>query len=272
MTNVHERNGSSNKNNLGAALDLATRGLPVFPCRPDDEIIGGELFKAKSPRTPSGFKDASRDPIVIRRWWTRHPFSLIGTPSGDRFVVLDVDLRHETAQEWWDTHRERLSATRTHRTRSGGLHLLFKPHPRLTCSGGKIRLGIDTRGKGGYIIYWPAHGHEVINPTALLPVPDWLLELLHPPPPPRSAARARTAKTSPDRTIAGIIRTVAGAREGERNHVTFWGACRFAELVQQGALGEGAAIDIIIEAAGRAGLHHDEARKTARSAFSIVGI
>jgi putative DNA primase/helicase len=215
MQQIHERTGGSNKNNLDAALDLAARGLPVFPCRPDDEVIDGDLYKAKSPRTSHGFKDATRDPIVIHRWWARHPFSLIGTPTGDRFVVLDVDLRHDSAQRWWGAHGDRLSATRMHHTRSGGLHLLMKPHPRLTCSSGKIQLGIDTRGRGGYIIHWPAHGHEVINPTVLLPVPDWLLEQLHPPPPLRPAAPARTSKTSPDRSIAGIIRTIAGARAPE---------------------------------------------------------
>ena len=34
-------------------------------------------------------------------------------------------------------------------------------------------------------------------------------------------------------TIAGIIRVVAGAREGERNQLCFWGACRLAELAAQ---------------------------------------
>jgi hypothetical protein len=72
--------------------------------------------------------------------------------------------------------------------------------------------------------------------------------------------------------IRGIIRTIAGARAGERDQVTFWASCRFAELVQQSAISEGDAIDIIIEAASRAGLHYDEARRTAASAFRAIGI
>jgi hypothetical protein len=39
-----------------AALDLATR-VPVFPCDKD-----------KRPFTVHGFKDASTDPDLIRRW------------------------------------------------------------------------------------------------------------------------------------------------------------------------------------------------------------
>ena len=72
--------------------------------------------------------------------------------------------------------------------------------------------------------------------------------------------------------LNGILRTIAGAREGERNCVVFWAGCRFAELVREGAIAESAAIAIIIEAAGRAGLHLDEARRTAASAFRTIGI
>jgi hypothetical protein len=39
------------------------------------------------------------------------------------------------------------------------------------------------------------------------------------------------------RKIDGIIRAIARACEGERNAVAFWGACRFAELVDQRVLG-----------------------------------
>jgi len=88
----------------------------------------------------------------------------------------------------------------------------------------------------------------------------------------KARGAARGAHTSPDQSINGLIRTIANASEGERNHCTFWAACRFAELIQQGAISEGKAVDIIIEAAGRAGLHHDEARKMARSAFQTIGI
>jgi len=42
--------------------------------------------------------------------------------------------------------------------------------------------------------------------------------------------------------------------------------------VKQGALSEGDAIEIIVEAASRSGLHYDEVRRTARSAFHrIIG-
>ena len=76
---------------LEKALDLARRGVPVFPCKVAD----------KTPYTTHGFKDASTDPARIRRWWSRWPDALIGVPTGIKFVVVDVDLQHREAQQWY---------------------------------------------------------------------------------------------------------------------------------------------------------------------------
>ena len=52
--------------------------------------------------------------------------------------VLDLDPRHG-GDHWLDTHGDRLPATRTHRTRSGGLHFLFRHHGGIRNSQGKLR-------------------------------------------------------------------------------------------------------------------------------------
>jgi hypothetical protein len=254
-----------NKNLWSEALKLARRGIPVFPC-----INKPGRDEDKRPLTRGGFKDASTDPDVIHDWWTRHPDALIGVPTGGRFVVVDIDCgKHVEAAQWYGNAN--LPLTRTHVTRSSGRHLLFKPDDRVKCSTSKICRGVDTRGIGGYVVWWPATGLEVLHDGVFAEVPEFIIRALNPPPPRRSTA-PRTTKTSPERSIAGLIRTIANASEGERNHVTFWGACRFAELVQQGAIGESAAIDIIIEAASRAGLSDREARSTAQSAFRTTSI
>jgi len=79
------------------ALRLARKGLPVFPCGSD-----------KRPLTPTGFKDASTDPDIVHGWWVRCPDALIGVPTGPRFVVIDLDLQHEDAQQWLAENRHRL--------------------------------------------------------------------------------------------------------------------------------------------------------------------
>ena len=242
----------------GAALSLAKREIPVFPCRADN----------KKPYTACGFKDAVTDPAIIEGWWKQWPDALIGVPSGHKFVVLDLDLQHPEAQNWY-AHAN-LPLTRMHITRSGGRHVFFKPRDDFKNSAGKIERGVDTRGTGGYIIWWPAHGFDVMHSGALAEVPTWLMSRLNPAPP-------RVVPTSPrprlrnDKDLEPLIRVIAQARNGERNCSTFWAACRLAEHVRSGQVSAGDMIGIVIEAAGRAGLDHGEARQIANSALRKAG-
>jgi hypothetical protein len=238
---------------LVKALALADKGLQVFPCN-----------DGKRPLTLHGLKDATTDPNMIQRWWYGWPNALIGVPTGEKFVALDIDLaKHLEAAQWYG--RANLPITRTHVTRSGSRHLLFKPNDAVRNTAGKICRGVDTRGRGGYIIWWPAQGHEVLHANKLTEVPAWLLRALEPPPPPPPSPR--TTNALPSNKLAGIVRTIANANVGERNAVTFWGACRLAEMSADGMLDRDHAFEIVVEAAGRNGLPHKEALATARSAF-----
>jgi Bifunctional DNA primase/polymerase, N-terminal len=242
---------------IDEALKLARRGVTVFPCSDD-----------KRPLTANGFKDATTDVDVITGWWAKWPDALVGVPAGPRFVVLDVDLsKHVEAAQWYG--RANLPTTRTHVTRSGGRHLLFQPDERFRCSASKVCRGVDTRGIGGYIIWWPACGLEVLHGDVLAPVPEWIIGALKPPPPivPPSPCEVKTSAQA-QRKVDGIIRAIAGAREGERNAVAFWGAARLAEMVAQSLISSTDAIDITTEAASRAGLPRHEARRTAQSALN----
>jgi hypothetical protein len=234
------------------ALSLARGGVPVFPC-------GGD----KRPYTRNGFKDASANLDIIKRWWSTWPDALIGVPSGEKFVVVDVDLQHREAQEWYA--RANIPPTRTHITRSGGRHIFFQPHDGVRCSASKLWKHVDTRGSGGFIIWWAAAGLDVLQPNMLAPVPDWIVLALERKPVEPVAVPIQLDGL-PAR-IAGVIRAITGAAQGERNHVCFWGACRLAELVDQQALGRAEAVAIVIEAASRAGLPRSEALRTAHSAF-----
>ena len=236
------------------ALKLAGQNVAVFPCGAD-----------KKPLTKHGFKDATAQLAQVREWWREFPDALIGVPTGEKFVVIDCDLQHRKALGWYFDHAVQL-ITRKHSTKSGGRHLLFKPDDRVGCSAGKIHPHIDTRGRGGYIIWWPAEGLEVLHGGVLAEVPEWIIKKLEPEPYPVPVPRPVTVD-SVCRKIEGIIGSIATARQGERNSLLHWGACRLWELVQQSILTPSDAFALAVEAGRQAGLPHVEACRTVKSAF-----
>ena len=69
-------------NQLSHALALADWNIAVFPCRSN-----------KAPYTPNGFKDATRNPALIHKYWTKWPDALIGylPVSAGGAICVDVD-------------------------------------------------------------------------------------------------------------------------------------------------------------------------------------
>src|SRR6516164_2343900 len=157
---------------LDSALKLAAAGMPVFPCLLD-----------KRPATVHGFKDASADSAVVCELWRRYPAPLIGIPTGavSGFDILDFDFaKHPQSKTWHNQNQHRLPSTRIHQTRSDGLHFLFKHHTLIRGTAGKIAPGVDTRGAGGYLIWWPGTGLPVLSDAPLAPWPEWLLAEFRP--------------------------------------------------------------------------------------------
>jgi hypothetical protein len=101
---------------LEHALRLASKGHAVFPCK----NVPGDKERHKTPHTPNGFHDASRNPELITTWFEkRFPEALVGVPMGDRLCALDVDLQHASAQAWCEQNKDRLPNGRIHHTQSG---------------------------------------------------------------------------------------------------------------------------------------------------------
>jgi hypothetical protein len=244
---------------MDAALTLAAFGYCVFPCRDD-----------KRPACPHGFKDATKNAEAIEELWRRFSGPLIGVATGTMsgFAVLDIDRKHPEAVEWWIQRRERLMPTRVHRTRSGGLHLLYRHSEGLTCSASKIAVGIDVRADGGYIVWWPAAGMPVLASAAQAPWPDWLLPST--PQPRLSEYRERPASGSELlHRVQGVVAAVAMAGEGQRNTLLYWGACRIRDMIAECELDRSAgqhAVSALHEAARRAGLRDQEISRTLASA------
>lgn len=242
---------------LDTALVLAAEGLHCFPCSSN-----------KRPTCPNGFLDATTDPKELDALWT-NPGPLVGVRSGanSNIDVLDIDVGHPEALAWWTSNRAQIPTTRVHRTRRRGLHLLFRHHPGLRCSIGRLAKGVDVRAEGGYFVWWPAAGCAVLNDGPVAQWPAWLLALLQPP----AQAKNRCLVVPDERALAGLVRLVANAREGERNQVLFWAACRLGEMVATRLLNSQLAIALIADAAVHAGLPRFEAERTARSGLCAGG-
>jgi Bifunctional DNA primase/polymerase, N-terminal len=236
---------------------LIAQGLPCFPCHPN-----------KRPATPRGYKDASSDRRAVQELWHCYPGPLIGIPTGQisGFDVLDVDPRNG-GNKWFSDYRSLLQTTRVHQTRGGGFHLLFQHKAGVRCSIGRIAAGVDVRGDGSYIIWWPGVGIPVISEMPIAHWPNWLAQQLS-----HAQREIRPRITVPDdRALVHLIRLIARAREGERSKLTFWAACRAGEMVASGMLNAGAAATLIAEAATRAGLPRPEAERTAWSGIRRTG-
>jgi Bifunctional DNA primase/polymerase, N-terminal/Primase C terminal 1 (PriCT-1) len=251
-----------------AARTLAGQGYAVFPCLP-----------SKRPATPHGFKEAVRDPGAVEELWARHPGVLVGVATGmmSGVSVLDIDKKHNPARAWWGEHRDRLLPARVHRTRSGGLHLVYRHRPGLACTVSKLAHGVDVRADGGYVIWWPAAGLEVLADPGIKAWPDWLAVEMPAPPAPSISRRAIVARSGDLRPtlhrVLGIIRTVLDAREGERNRVLFWAACRVRDMHLGDELDHPAAmqaLDALRDAGVEVGLTQREIDRTITSAMRVA--
>jgi hypothetical protein len=197
---------------LEIALRLASRGVPVFPCKED-----------KRPATKCGFKDAASDERTVRGLWHYRSGPLVGVPTGPTsgIDVLDIDPRHG-GDQWLLEQQHRLPVTWVNRTRSGGEHWLFAHTPGMRNSESKIAPGVDTRGEGGYIIWWPGLGGSVLHRLAPAQWPAWLLDLLLPKPvanPVKGTWRGQMPSngTAARRIVQRQIERVAGAAPGQRH-------------------------------------------------------
>ena len=67
--------------------------------------------------------------------------------------------------------------------------------------------------------------------------------------------------------IRGVLRVLAGAREGERNQALFWVSCRMGEAVRAGAITDTEATNLLLSVGRAVGLLDREILRTARSGF-----
>jgi hypothetical protein len=244
--------------------------LPVFACGHD-----------KRPVTQHGFHDATRDPSEIKAQFGTPGAAMIGVPTGQGagFFVVDLDVKNGgQGLEWLAANQHRLPDTRRHKTRSGGVHLLFAmPQGRIIRnSAGRIAAGVDVRGNGGYIIAPPSPGYLVDEAMAPAPAPAWLLDLIDPPKAPEAPRPAPAPRQSGDGTRYGMTaldnecQAILSAADGAKHDTLNRAAFSIGGLVAAGELIEGPAFAAL--ASALAGIRHrcedyPAAQKTLAGAF-----
>jgi len=250
---------------LDCIASLLDANVPVFPCKLD-----------KSPACPHGFRDASTDPNIVSHLFGLVGTVLIGVPTGSAsgLDVLDLDPRHG-GHLWWRREAHRLPLTRQHKTRSGGLHLLFRAHPDVRCSQGLIAPGVDVRATGGYVIWWPAFGYPVDNPTVLAAWPPWLLSAMRPRPQPVPASRTRhpdrmdqPAPGAAQRIAMTTLARLEGAADGQRHLELRKAGFTLGGLLQHLEMTRAEAVAELVGAAMRAG-GEDQANATRTATWAV---
>jgi hypothetical protein len=240
---------------LAAALDLADAGIPVFPCRAD-----------KRPATANGFKDATLNPTAAL--FGDSP--LIGVPTGEAsgFDVLDIDPG-KGGDAWLSFVAEQIPKTKAYRTRSGGRHILFRHHPGVRNSASRIAPGVDVRGDGGYVVWWPAAGCDVLSDVDPVEWPQTFLGKALKPAKLAAAADGENVATtftadSADGALSSILTRVSNAEDGEKHTTLRDAAILLGGLLHALGLSFDQALDRLMDALPASAENLDLARDTAK--------
>lgn len=131
------------------ALALAALGYPVFPCQPGEKAPHRYL-------APNGFKNATREPRLIRDWWERAPNAPIGLVPPKDVLVLDIDSR-SASERFLDDFEEFLDFPQA-RSGSGGLHIYCRVTREIVNRGRAMpEYLLDLKGCGkGYVLAPPS--------------------------------------------------------------------------------------------------------------------
>lgn len=230
---------------LAVALDLAARGLPVFPLAPrsKDPYAAGHRCRCKTPHK-NGCKDATTNEAAIHDWWHNHPTANIGYLPP---FLLDVDTNKPAGAAWlaaWPA----LPLTPRVKTGRGGAHYLFADLPGGPWhNNGRLCEGIDVRdnsGKGYAVAAGSIHPNGTpyqwepgasLDDLPLAPVPDWLhaeliAALAAPDPPPLAApAPGATDSATPQRAGRIIDKALALVAQKGRNEAGLWAALQLRD-------------------------------------------
>ncbi|WP_198302209.1 AAA family ATPase [Bosea sp. AS-1] len=182
--------------NFDLALDLASQGVSVFPCRPENGPLdehGEPQWKEKTPYPGILWRSASTtNESRIRQWWSSYPDAIPAIDlSKSGLVVIDLDRKPGQADgvlafnDLAESHGDDLADVPKVDTITGGTHLYYRQWAKHGNGRGALPLGVDVRGFGGYVIapgatmldgrrYEPEDGYFLEADTP----PEWLIDVL----------------------------------------------------------------------------------------------
>ena len=228
--------------------------------------------------TPHGLHDASNREKVVEDWWRQHPQANIGvrTGGGSGIVVLDVDGEPgRLALRGLIAHHDRLLA-RWAQSGPGGWHAYFA-HPGTTVpnSAGRLGVGLDVRGDGGYVVAPPSLHHSrrryrwLGEPAELPALPRWLLAIAAAPVHERSPLPLwllpEDAHAYATAALRAEAREVTLAPPGQRNDRLNRAAFKLGQLVGAELIPELAVSEALLAAGLAAGPGERKIRATIRS-------
>lgn len=244
----------------------------------------------KHPRTRHGIKDATNDPAIIAKYWTRWPEANIGIHCGwSGVVVIDVDTYHGGRVEDLPLI-EADQMTPTARTGGDGLHIYYRAPIGFEVSNSNARLpdGIDVRAGDGYVLaprsrHVSGKNYEWLAGRApeqipMLPLPASLIPLLKTKeelsrlPVPSELPNLEILSTQAGQThpyVQAILRKelerLAQAREGQRNQTLNTAAFALGQLVVANLVSRTEVEGLLQQAAQSLGLGEREIQKTVHS-------
>ena len=253
-----------------AALDYAPHGWWVLPLRP----------RGKVPLAAHGFKDASRDPAVVVRWWQRHPTANVGVRTGrlSGISVLDVDPESGGGESLAKIEAEHgpLPGTITQITGGGKIHLVYRHKAGLGIGAAVWGPGLDLRSEGGYVVVAPSiHPNgcryrwlgevwrdELAEWPGCLRLPERIV-----PPVPSTVWQYRP--TGDGGPLPGLLQVVLDGQPGERNARLNWAAWTARQHIMAGRFDSRTAVAALQMAAEQVGLPTDEALRTIASGLGV---
>jgi len=263
----------------------------IYAVRLGFRIVPAKLEPYFRPLVPNWPEAASRDPEVIRGWWSRWPDAAVcaATGAGSGVVVLDLDVKNgvdgcatlRAIEEKYGPIGPTWVAT----TPSGGQHHYVQHQGGDQFVSNQVHrdLGMDVRGDGGLVVLPPSARSTGAyawqrSPfdTALAAPPYWLGAL--------TSRRRATVKPKGVRraclenggalakyvakAVTEECEAVASTTKGGRNKALFLAACRLGELVGGGYLPEEVAWRMLEAVGEKCGLPPREVRATTKSGLN----